>query len=152
MMEKWSAQDYIGQRFNNHYVLYTHSRDSDTLVESNWRSIIKYLDEKKAVYIIARFSHWAVGWIEQILIKESEKESVDIGNDIIMQLRNYPVFDDDDYRSLQDEKANILLDEIMADIRDLEPGDALGWGCHITPTMSREEIYDAILDYGMIEQ
>ena len=76
---------------------------------------------------------------------------MDIGNDITIQLRNDPIFDDDDYSELQVDKANILLDEIMADIRDLEPGETLNWGDHINPNMTRDEIYDVILDYGMID-
>ena len=152
MMSKWDGTGYIGTSFDDYYILYSRNRNSDTITESNWRSIIKYLDKQRAHYRIERFSHWLCGWIEQILILETDKVSVDIGNDITIQLRNYPIFDDDDYSELQVDKANILLDEIMADIRDLEPGKTLHWGDHINPNMTRDEIYDVILDYGMIDQ
>ncbi len=151
MMRKWDGMGYIGTRFDDYYILYSRNRNSDTITESNWRSIIKYLDKQCAHYRIERFSHWLCGWIEQILILETDKVSVDIGNDITIQLRNDPIFDDDDYSELQVDKANILLDEIMADIRDLEPGETLNWGDHINPNMTRDEIYDVILDYGMID-
>jgi hypothetical protein len=102
-MEKWSGENYIGKRYNEYYILYTHNRDSGPLDESNFDSIKKILDEKKAVYEIVSFNHWLCGWVEEILIHESEKDSLIIGNDILKQLDDYPVIDEEDWSNREND-------------------------------------------------
>lgn len=49
-----------------------HSRDSDAVEESNWRVVVKELnnlDPSGEHYEIHRFGHFAVGWIEEIAFK-----------------------------------------------------------------------------------
>ena len=154
MMSKWSTggQPYMGEHFDNCYLLYTKSRDADLLSQSNWRSIIKYLDEKKAIYSIIGASHWLCGYIDQILISPDNQESVDIGNQITKKLSEYPVFDDDDYSDLESEKAHEMLQEIRKDIENLEPGKKLYWGDHIVPTITDDEIIEIIYNYGMVTE
>ena len=149
-MQKWLGQDYMGTRFDNYFVLITHNRDSGTLEESNWRSIIKYLKKVKAHFRIVSFNHWAVGWIEEILIKESWKKSVIIGNEIRKKLEDYPIFNEEDFSDLEWDKARAMQEEIRTDINNLDPGDKLYWGDHITPDMTDEQIIDTIMDHGMI--
>ena len=151
IMQKWSGQNYMGTRLDDYFVLITRNRDSGVLEESNWRSIIKHLKKVKAHYKIVSFNHWAVGWIEEILIKDSWKKSILIGNEIQEKLENYPVFNDEDFSDLEWDKAGDMAKEIRNDINNLSPGDKLYWGDHIKPDMTDEQIIDTIMEYGMIE-
>jgi hypothetical protein len=154
VMQKWSTdgQPYMGEYFDEYFVLYSQTRDAGLLTQSNWRTIIKYLDERMVVYRIVRFSHWLCGWIETILIHESEKKSVEVGNEITQKLSEYPIFNEDDFSDLESEKAYEMLSEIKNDISNLEPGEKLkGWS-HINETMTDDEIIDTIYNYGMVTE
>ena len=151
-MQKWSGENYIGKRFNEYFVLYTQNRDSGILEQSNFRCIEKYLKAKKAVYEKVSFNHWAVGWIEQILIQDTEKESINIGNEIEEKLKGYPIFDEGDFCNLESDKAHELLEEIRKDISNLDTDEELKyWGNEFNKHMTDEEIINTIYDTGMIE-
>ena len=151
-MQKWNGQDYLGKRFDDYFVLYTTNRDADTLTESNYRSIRKYLDDHPHVaYTIFTASHWACGWIEQILIYSGDAASVSFCNKIIEKLDDYPVFNDEDFSDLELEKAHEIQKEIRKEIDNLEPDEDLtGWE-GITKDMTDEQIINEILSSGMIE-
>jgi hypothetical protein len=151
-MQKWSGRDYIGKRFDNYFVLYTHHRDSGVLDESNFRSIRKYLDAHPHVsYLIVPFNQWAVGWIEQILISETDGGSVSFGNKIIEKLEGYPIFNEDDFSDLEWENIMELRDMIRTDINNLDADEELTGRSHITKGMTDEEIENVIRDHGMVE-
>ena len=150
-LPNWTGLDYAGTRFDDHYIIYTHHRDSDIADESNWRSIIKYLDEKNIIYENARFTHWAVGWIEQILVKNDNAEALKAGEYIRNKLRDYPIFNEDDYSELESEKVNELVIRIRDEITSLDDGEQLTtWGS-VTRDMTDWKIADVIRDEGWVE-
>ena len=104
-MQKWSrSENYIGESYNDYYVLLLHHRDSELVEESNFWSALKMLNGESDTVKIIRFRHWAVGWIEMILIHESDKESINKGNEIEKALESYPILNEDDFYERKSEK------------------------------------------------
>ena len=115
-MEKWSrTENYIGESYNDYYVLLSRHRDSGLVEESNFQSALKMLNGESDTVKIIRFRHWAVGWIEVILIHESDKESIDKGNEIEKALESYPILDEDAFGEMVTEKEAEMHDQIKYD-------------------------------------
>lgn len=97
-------------------------RDSDALDRSNFTVIYQDLSERFGDSVdIARFGHWACGWVEEIIF--------DIGNDDCEQavaawrakLDDYPVADEAHWSELEwDEMSDYLGDEVPAVLRTLD--------------------------------
>ncbi len=139
-MQKWSrSENYIGDSYNDYYVLLSRHRDSGLIEESNFYSALKALNGETDTVKIIRSSHWAVGWIEVILIHESDKVSVDKGNEIEESLESYPILDEDDFATKEGERSDELMEEIRKDIAN-ECGDR--WD--LTNNATDEEIYEKV--------
>ena len=137
-MEKWErADNYIGETYFDYYVLLSHHRDSGLVEESNFQSALKALNGESKTVKVIRSSHWLCGWIEMILIHESDKVSVDKGNEIEESLESYPIFNDEDFYERESEKRDEYIEEIRKDIAN-ERGDR--WD--LTNNATDEEIYD----------
>ena len=137
-MQKWKRTDnYIGETYNDYYVLLSRHRDSGLVEESNFWSALKMLNGESDTVKIIRFRHWAVGWIETILIHESDKVSVDKGFEIEKALENYPILDEDDFYERESEKRDELIEEIRKDIAN-EHSD---WW-NLTNNATDEEIWE----------
>ena len=112
-MKKWSrTENYIGETYYDYYVLLYRTRDSGLVEESNFWSALKALNGESKTVKVIRSSHWLCGWIEMILIHESDKESIDKGNEIEKALENYPILDEDDFFARESEKREELVEEI----------------------------------------
>lgn len=97
-MHKWErASNYMGEEYFDYYVLLGQSRDSDPIERANFDAALKRLGGESETVIVIRSNHWAVGWIEQLLIHESDKEHIAEGEKIQAELENYPVLDDELY-------------------------------------------------------
>jgi len=96
--------DYMGEDYPDYYVGPGQSRDSDALERSNFKSALEMLGGEKDGVIVARFNHWAVGWVESILVHKDAKEKVAILQDIENKMADYPVLDEDDYSETETEE------------------------------------------------
>lgn len=115
-MQKWSrTENYIGKSYNDYYVLLSHHRDSGLVEKSNFNSALKALNGESDTVKVVRFSHWLCGWVEMILIHESDKESIDKGNEIEESLNNYPILDEDAFSEMVTEKEAEMHDQIKYD-------------------------------------
>ncbi len=107
-------QEFFGKdsfyRGNNGewYVVFDYSRDSEIIDRANLHDIKKLygIDGKidgefPPDICIERASHWAVGWIEYILINPDNAEFVAIGETIEAKLKDYPILSDDTYSDMQ---------------------------------------------------
>jgi hypothetical protein len=113
LMEKWSrTENYIGESYNDYYVLLSHHRDSRLVEESNFQSALKALNGESDTVKVIRAKHWLCGWVEMILIHESDIKSVDKGNEIEKALENYPILDEDDFYERESEKREELIEEL----------------------------------------
>jgi len=78
------------------------NRDSGTLDESNFRTVLASLEGESETCEVHRFGHWACGWFEIIILapeRETDAEEID------GTLADYPVFNEHDYSELQYETA-----------------------------------------------
>ena len=116
-MQKWRRTDnYIGESYNDYYVLLSRNRDSGLVEESNFWSALKALNGESKTVKVIRASHWLCGWIEMILIHESDKDSIDKGIEIEKALENYPILDDEDFYERESEKETEMYDQIKYDV------------------------------------
>lgn len=97
-MHKWqSASNYLGEEYPEYYVAMVKTRDSEALDRSNFDATLKMLGGESETIKVIRSGHWGAGWIDTILIHESDKIALAIGEDIGKQLASYPVLDEDLY-------------------------------------------------------
>ena len=137
-MQKWNrSKNYIGETYYDYYVLLYRTRDSGLVEESNFQSALKVLNGESKTVKVIRSSHWLCGWIEMILIHESDKESIDKGNEIKKALENYPILDEDDFYERESERREELIEEIRKDIAN-ECGNR--W--NLTNNATDEEIWE----------
>lgn len=97
---------YMGER-EGWLIVAGQSRDSSTLERSNFRSILRLLggeDDDRGVSV-ERFNHWAVGWVESILIRPDAEEMISRAMELTAKLEDYPVVDEDDWSSLEWDEA-----------------------------------------------
>ncbi len=106
---------YTGERGNWLTVACQH-RDSDILTRSNWRVALEMLGGEGEEVVIERLGHWAVGWIEYMLIAPGSSK-IQIAETIEKNLADYPVLDDMDYSNLQFERANIFWKQLSCEER-----------------------------------
>lgn len=107
---KWEKPDsYFGHNPVGDYVIYSRNRDSSILENTNYELILaqldgeaeKYPDIEKPVYDF-RASHWGCGWIEYIIVNKDAPESIlDLAEEILSALADYPVVSDDLYSENQ---------------------------------------------------
>lgn len=115
-LKKWAwPKNYIGEEWNDYYVFLGQNRDSDVLTRSNFRSALAALGgetgfeedengEEYALVAVVSEKHWACGWVEWIAIHESAAEKIAIAEKILEHLEDYPVLDEDDFSTLEDEE------------------------------------------------
>lgn len=119
-------QNYAGATWYDFFPLYGQHRDSSALAQSNFRSFhaalkakVKELgcevvtlpdvDNEQATVEVERSSHWAVGWVETLLVhKDAPQALLDWCEAQLARLDGYPVFDEEDYSALETEQANEL--------------------------------------------
>lgn len=82
---------------NKCFVFLGRHRDSDILTESNFECGLAALGGESDTVQIVRESHWAVGWVEWIAIHESDTKALEIADDIMCALSDYPVVNEDDW-------------------------------------------------------
>lgn len=78
------------------FVFLGRHRDSDVLTESNFECGLKAIGGESETVKIVRESHWAVGWVEWIAIHESDTVALEIADEIMCALSDYPVVDESD--------------------------------------------------------
>ena len=96
MLTPWrKANNYIGEDYSDYYVVLFQYRDSGTLERSNFSNALEELGgENSPNVIIARSSHWAVGWVEHLLIHKEDKKHIEEAEKIIALLEDYPVLNE----------------------------------------------------------
>lgn len=81
------------------------SRDSDTIERSNFQVACDMFDEiDPDGYTIERESHWAVGWVETLLVDPSKPDMVQQAEDIQAALEDYPLLDEMHHSNLEYEE------------------------------------------------
>lgn len=115
-----TVRNYVGEEPDG-FAVYSRNRDSGILVNSNYDCILsdllckaKELNADNAVYIHS-FSHWGFGWGETIVILSgSPQKLIDYAEIILVQLRDYPIYDDSDFSQREDNACHKYWDEAGA--------------------------------------
>ena len=116
-MPKWDDSYYIGKRYDEYYILVSHSRDSKILEESNYQSIKSFCEKNSINFIEIRSNHWAVGWIESIGVREDDYDSIEKCEEILEKLEEYPIFDEEDFSQRESEEASRIEEMIKEDLK-----------------------------------
>ncbi|MCK9597557.1 MAG: hypothetical protein M0R06_00875 [Sphaerochaeta sp.] len=97
-MEKWTREaNYMGTDYSDYYILLSQSRDSEPLTISNFNVALEMLGGETETILVVRFNHWLVGWVEAIMIHESDSAAIDKAEEIEKMIEDYPVLDEDDF-------------------------------------------------------
>lgn len=112
-----TSEDYAGFDPVGHILVASQHRDSDALTRSNYRCasarLIKaagledYIDPDVpgAPVYDWRAGHWAVGWVEYLMVRPDAPQAVlDEAQAIADALAGYPALDDEDWSALEYEE------------------------------------------------
>ena len=113
-LTKWKkASNFAGADLSNYYVGLGRSRDSGLLTNSNFEVLLDRLGgespidsenpEAEQMVMVGHFSHWASGWVEQILVHESATDKLEILQAAAEEMDAYPVLDESHYSDAQSE-------------------------------------------------
>ena len=113
-LTRWNpGPHYFGDRFDDYYVILSKSRDSDAAERSNFDATVKLLGENGKVI---RAAHFLVGWMEQILVHEKNKDGIRTAEDILRKLKDYPVLDEDLYCRYEEEEDMPMIRRKISEI------------------------------------
>jgi len=114
----WTTpESYAGFGPVGHYVIVSRHRDSDALSRSNWIVACDRLaqaagltgvpaDDSAAPVYEWRASHWAVGWVEYLMVRPEAPEAVlQEARAILESLEDYPELDESHWSELEWEEA-----------------------------------------------
>lgn len=87
--------DYWGE-YGAWLIVLGRSRDSDSLEEHNFQEALKQLGGESDTVAVERSSHWAVGWVETLLVKP-DSEAQKTAETLLERLDNYLVLNEDNY-------------------------------------------------------
>lgn len=109
--------DYAGFDPVGHILVASQHRDSDALTRSNYRCAFARLikaaglenhidpDVAEAPVYDWRAGHWAVGWVEYLMVRPDAPQAVlDEAQAIADELADYPALDEDDWPTLECEE------------------------------------------------
>lgn len=100
------SSGYWGER-EDWLIVAAQHRDSDVLDQSNFavsRKMLKEVGEEGEDWAVEQFSHWAVGWVEYLIVNPQSTAAVAKGEEIRESLEQYPVLDDEDYSQREEDE------------------------------------------------
>ncbi len=116
-LERWSGNDrsnYMGEDMSDYYVAKsTAPKQREPLEEANWKVFKRELEDMDGVKN-ARFGHWMVGHIKQLLIHKDAVDALIRADELYDEMENYPVLDSELYHSIERDR---LLDYIEMEAR-----------------------------------
>lgn len=98
-IKRWTLpKNYFGEVWPDYYSAGVgQSRDSDSLEESNFATMLAALGGESETVVVVRESHWVIGWVEWIAIHESDETALAEADRLADQLKDYPVLDEEDW-------------------------------------------------------
>lgn len=83
-------------------VVYTESRDSEPLIRSNMRVLLKRLQAVSDNGVkVVRASHWAFGWLDYLCIDPDNVAVKQLASGLYRDMEQYPVLDEKDLAELE---------------------------------------------------
>ena len=116
-LKRWTLPDsYSGAEWAEYFVFLGQHRDSDALSRSNFECGLDALGGESETVIVVRERHWAVGWIEWIAIHESDDGALEIAEEIMCGLSDYPVLNETHFYDLERTEAEQYWEDMS--VRD----------------------------------
>lgn len=143
-LKKWqSDSNYLGTEYTDYYIVACKSdSDQTVLQESNFAVALEELGGASDTVICACFKHFACGYFDLLLVHESDDKALELADELVDRINNYPVLDDDDYSERElnryDEAINSWAYDDACDMLGIE-GDEL-------KPENRERIQKACMD------
>ena len=102
---RWArSSNYFGDDLSKMYCIVGRSRDSDLVETSNWQvaqEILIEVDENIGDRIRG-FNHWAVGWIDELMIPDDAPDNLLIAcAEIRERIDEYPLLDEEHHSKLE---------------------------------------------------
>jgi hypothetical protein len=114
----WNNLDnYAGETYYNYYPIIGQHRDSNVLEQSNFDCFLAQLGGESKTVKVIRAGHWAVGWVETVMIHKSDFNKLELADKIQDELERYPVVNEDDYMERQHEYVYELWKDLGLDGR-----------------------------------
>jgi len=124
LLKPWVKPDnYAGDQYPDYYRTgFGQSRDSELMERCNFSAALDELGGESArAVIVTRASHWAVGWVESILVHKSAYAKLRIADDLAKRMDDYPLLDEDSFYALEHEELcesydcyrDELIDEVL---------------------------------------
>ena len=138
---------YWGNR-DHWYIVAGQSRDSNALERSNFASFEKALSAINPESVtIERATHWAVGWVENLMVDSADSAAIDCAIQILTALEEYPVVNEEHYSQTEyDEVCELWSNMSISDRVDA----CKSAGCNSLGAR-RTSPYDADPDYRLVE-
>lgn len=97
ILEVWTLpSDYAGHSPTGDYLIYSRTRDSEIIEDVNFTRILEDLSEMDDEVYSFTASHWAVGWVEYIIVPADASTAViEKAEEIVSALSDYPIYDED---------------------------------------------------------
>lgn len=104
-LQKWTyPNSYFGATWYDYYSFIGQHRDSDTLTRSNFIEGLKALGGESETVMVVREKHCLVGWVEWIAIHESDAKSLNLADNMLEELEDYPILNEDAFSNLEYEE------------------------------------------------
>lgn len=100
-MSGWdNMSNYAGEMLVGWVVGFGQTRDSDALDRANFQASLTGLggEDEEAGVRVARFGHWACGWIEQILVRTDATDKLQVLLEQMNKTAKYPVLDEQEFQ------------------------------------------------------
>jgi hypothetical protein len=116
-LQPWkAASNYIGEDWTGFYVGLSQTRDSSTLTRANFLVFLKRLEDCTRASVpgtddectvqLAHERHWACGWVEVVLIHESDTHALALAEKMVRQIEEaYPCLCEHTWSLLESEEA-----------------------------------------------
>ena len=134
-LEMWKRpKDYMGENYPDYYIGLSQTRDSEPLERANFDALLEKLggESEENGVIVARASHWAVGWVETILVHKDSLKVPELEK-IMEEYAEYPVIDEDKLYQYEVEKregdweswGKDAVEDVLKKLGKLEAEDSL---------------------------
>jgi hypothetical protein len=151
-LKRWTMPDsYMGEVYPDYFVFLGRHRDSDLLSNCNFDVALEQLGgEQGDDVIIARASHWAVGWVESILILATAPQ-LKLADELAGALVDYPVLDDSAFSDAEDEERTEMWDSHGSYMVRDTAQDIFGKGSEIADAMETHPDFIETVRIAFIE-
>lgn len=140
-LKPWTKPDhYMGEQYPDYYRSgFGQSRDSNLLERCNFAAALDALGgETPRGVIVTRASHWAVGWVESILIHKNAHAKLKIGDELRRKVEDYPILDESSFYELEREEQEETLKNNLSEFTE-ELEKVLG-----RPLKTQDEVAEAV--------